>query len=93
MNNTNVFKGHQIVKLINDNWVFDFTDYVGYHVDVEDNKIKNIKVAFTTTIVDDIITFDKKCRVPVKVLKEANRQIQLYQTDMEESDEQFRSCI
>lgn len=78
-----MFKGHQLVKLINNNWILDFTDYIGYNVKI-DNKgnIKEYKEAFQVNIDKDNITFDKKCRVPLKVLKEASKQIRDYQSSM-----------
>lgn len=86
-----MFKGHQLVKLINDNWVFDFTDYTGYNVKVDkDGNIVNCKEAFQAIVEGESINFEKNCRVPVKVLKEAANQILKYQVSMEVKDEQYR---
>ena len=80
-----MFKGHQLVKLINNNWILDFTDYIGYSVKLDsDGNIKSYKEAFQASISNGEITFDKKCRVPLKVLKEASNQIKKYQASMEE---------
>ena len=56
-----MFQGHQLIKLINDNWVLDFTDYIGYNVktDAEGN-IKSYKEAFQAEIIENDIIFEKK---------------------------------
>ncbi len=78
-----MFKGHQLVKLINNNWVLDFTDYIGYNIKLDNNgNVKDYKEAFQVSIDGNDIKFDKKCRVPLKVLKEASNQIKKYQSSM-----------
>lgn len=85
-----MFKGHQIVKLINDNWILDFTDYTGYSIKVDkEGNVVGYKEAFQATVEGDSVNFEKNCRVPVKVLKEAANQILKYQASMEEEDEQY----
>lgn len=83
-----MFQGHQLIKLINDNWVLDFTDYIGYNVktDAEGN-IRSYKEAFQAEIIENDIIFEKKCRVPLKVLREAANQIREYHRDMVEDNE------
>ena len=83
-----MFKGHQIVKLINDKWIFDFTEFTGYSIKTDGNgNIKSYKEAFSANFNGSDITFDKKCRVPLKVLKEACNQILKYQSNMVEDNE------
>lgn len=85
-----MFKGHQIVKLINNNWVFDFTEFIGYSIKTDSNgNIKSYKEAFSAHFNGTDITFDKKCRVPLKVLKEASNQILKYQSNMVEDNEHW----
>lgn len=75
-----MFKGHQFVKLLNDTWVFDLTEYVGYKVKVNDNgEVLNYKEAFEAKVVGDEIILNKFMRVPMKVLKEASNQIKIYE--------------
>lgn len=75
-----MFKGHQFVKLLNDNWVLDLTDYQGYKVKVDkEGNVKGYKEAFTVNIVEDEIMFEKQTRLPLKVLKEAANYIREYE--------------
>lgn len=85
-----MFKGHQIVKLLNDNWVFDFTTFTGYSIKLDkDGQIKSYKEAFSAEINNDEVIFEKHSRVPLKIMKEASNQIRMYQSNMVEEDEQF----
>lgn len=78
-----MFKGHQFVKLINDNWVLDLTEYQGYKVKLDDNnKVISYKEAFTAELIEDEIIFTKTTRVPLKVLKEAANQIRIYEEEI-----------
>lgn len=78
-----MFKGHQFVKLINDNWVLDLTEYQGYKVKLDDNnKVISYKEAFTAEFIEDEIIFTKTTRVPLKVLKEAANQIRIYEEEI-----------
>lgn len=79
-----MFKGHQFIKLVNENWVLDLTEYVGYKVKLNDNKeVDSYKEAFQVITIGEEIMFDKKIRVPLKILKEASNQIRYYQDDTE----------
>lgn len=83
-----MFKGHQFVKLINENWVLDLTEYIGYKVKLNENgEVDKYKQAFQATVIDDDITYEKFIRVPVKVLKEASIFIRAYERDFEVLDE------
>lgn len=78
-----MFIGHNFTKLINDNWVFDFTEYVGYKVELDKNgKVKEYTEAFRAITVDNKIDFIKSISVPIKVLKEAQIQIEKYQNEI-----------
>lgn len=78
-----MFKGHQFVKLLNDNWVLDLTEYQGYKVKTDaDGNVISYKIAFTVEVVEDDIMIDKKTRVPLKVLKEAFNQIRIYEAEI-----------
>ena len=83
-----MFKGHQFIKLIDNNWVFDLTEFIGYKVKVDDSgNVVSYKEAFEAEAIEDEIIFNKLTRVPLKVLKEASNQIRLYMKDFEEDDE------
>lgn len=83
-----MFKGHQFVKLINENWVLDLTEYIGYKVKLNENgEVDKYRQAFQATVIDDDITYEKFTRVPVKVLKEASIFIRAYERDFEVLDE------
>lgn len=78
-----MFKGHQFIKLLNDNWVFDLTEYQGYKVKLDgNNNVIGYKEAFTAEVVEDEIIFNKTTRVPLKVLKEAYNQIRIYEAEI-----------
>lgn len=75
----NNFKGHTTIYLLNDNWFFDMTEFICYKVDRLDNgDIKSYKEAFRVRIENNIITFDKNIRIPLKILKEAKKQVTDY---------------
>ena len=74
-----MFKGHQFIQLVNENWVFDLTEFVGYKVKLNnEGEVVSYKEAFQVLTVSDEIIFDKHIRVPLKILKEASNQIKLY---------------
>lgn len=78
-----MFKGHQFIKLLDDNWVFDLTEYEGYKVKFDkDHNITGYKEAFIAEVVEDEIMFNKLTRVPLKVLKEAANQIRIYESKL-----------
>lgn len=80
-----MFKGHQFVKLLNDNWALDLTEYQGYKVKLDkDNNVVGYKEAFTAEVIGDEIMFNKTTRVPLKVLKEASNQIRFYEKEFGE---------
>jgi len=73
-----MFRGHEFVKLLNDNWVLDLTEYKGYNVkqDKNSNELKYKLAFYVTTDEKNNITFDKLTRIPVKVLKEARNVVE-----------------
>lgn len=81
-----MFKGHQFIKLVNNDWVLDLTEYQGYKVkfDKEHNVI-GYKEAFTAEVMGSDIVFNKQTRVPIKVLKEAGNQIRAYENMLNEN--------
>ena len=79
-----MFEGHQFIKLLNDNWVLDITEFIGYKVKLGDNReVMSYKEAFPATVADNEVSFDKNIRVPIKVLKEAANIVLKYQQDYE----------
>ena len=83
-----MFKGHQFIKLIDNHWVFDLTEFVGYKVKVDDNgNVISYKEAFEAEAIEEEIMFTKLTRVPLKVLKEAANQIRIYMNDLEDNNE------
>ena len=77
-----MFQGHQFIKLLNENWVLDLTEYIGYKVKLDENmNVDSYKQAFQATAIEDEIMFEKFTRVPIKVLKEAANVIRCYQND------------
>lgn len=82
-----MFKGHQFIKLLNDNWVFDLTEYQGYKVKLDSaNEVVSYKKAFDAEVIEDEIIFNKFTRVPMKVLKEASNQIRIYEKEFGDLD-------
>lgn len=78
-----MFKGHQFIKLINENWVLDITEFQGYKVKLDDNgEVIDYKKAFTAKVDNNDVKFDKYMRVPLKVLKEACNQIMVYEAKL-----------
>ncbi len=74
-----MFKGHEFVKLLNNNWVLDITEFMGYHIKSKKNgEIIDYQLAFVVKIENGDINFDKRMKVPVKVLKEAKNFIEEY---------------
>lgn len=75
-----MFKGHDLIKLLNNNWLFDLTSFVGYYVTEDNYGRLNGRLAFIARYDKDRdkIIFDKLVKVPVKVLKEAEIQICSY---------------
>jgi hypothetical protein len=73
-------KGHTLIKLINDNWVLDITECVGYYVTTSQksspDKIQTITKAFEIRITDEDIIIDKFMDVPLRILIEAREQVE-----------------
>jgi ectoine hydroxylase-related dioxygenase (phytanoyl-CoA dioxygenase family) len=76
-------KGHTLIKLINDNWVLDITECVGYYVvtnnldiDSSQDKIQTIIKAFEIRIAENDIIIDKFIDVPLRILIEAREQVE-----------------
>jgi len=75
-----MFQGHKFIKLINEDWVLDLTEYVGYKVKTNDDlEVIDYKQAFDAVVVGGEIIIEKYMRVPVKVLREAANFIRKYE--------------
>ena len=73
-----MFKGHQFVKLVNDSWILDLTEFTVYEVNVDvEGKVISMRKAFNIKITpDSTISFEREAgQVPLKVLKEAREQV------------------
>jgi hypothetical protein len=82
-----MFKGHQFVRLVNNNWVLDLTEFEGYKVKLNDKlEVESYKEAFKASVMDNEVEFEKYIKVPLKVLKEAASQILDYIKDFEDND-------
>lgn len=79
-----MFQGHNFVKLVNDNWVLDLTEFTGYKVKLnEEHKVESYKEAFSATYTENGVEFDKYINIPLKILKEAAKLIATYIEDIE----------
>lgn len=79
-----MFQGHNFVKLVTDNWVFDLTEFTGYKVKLNSNReVESYKEAFSATYTENGVEFDKYMHIPLKVLKEAANVILNYLEDIE----------
>lgn len=78
-----MYEGHQFIKVCNDNWVFDITEFIGYKVQLSRDKktVKGYKKAFTAIDMDKQIIFEKHMGVPAKVLKETVDVIEKYEKE------------
>lgn len=81
-----LFKGHKFVKLVNDNWVLDLTDFMGYKVETDNNNgsVVGYTQAFKIMEHNGAIEIDKYIRIPIKILKEASNQVSAYLKDFED---------
>lgn len=78
-----MFQGHKFIKLINDHWVLDITEYIGYKVTTNSiGECINYKKAFKVTSNNKEITIDKFIKIPVKILKEAKRVVIGYESEI-----------
>lgn len=78
-----MFKGHQFIKLTNENWVLDLTEYIGYKVKLNKNgSVNGYKEAFSATLIGNEVIFEKFTRVPLKVLREASNQIRIFNDEL-----------
>lgn len=75
-----MFKGHNFVKLICDNWVFDMTEFIGYKVifDKKGNIQKYTKAFEVSRNEDNEIQVKRFENIPVKVIKEVNNLVKGY---------------
>jgi hypothetical protein len=79
-----MFRGHKFIRLINNSWVLDITEFVGYSVEVGKNEeVIGYQEAFKVRKEDGEVEFDKFIDIPVIVLKEAANQIKLYSEEFE----------
>lgn len=78
-----MYDGHQFVKICDDTWVFDITEFIGYKVILDKYKkqVKSYKQAFTAIDMDKQIIFEKHIGVPAKVLKETVNVIEKYEKE------------
>ena len=77
-----MFEGHELYKIEKD-WLFDLTTFMGYHVDISENNVTGYQKAFIAIRDPDTGTysFDKKMKVPIKVLRKAVSVIQRYRKE------------
>ena len=73
-----MFDGHQFVKVCND-WVFDITEFRGYKVVLNGDKVESHVPAFTVFDVDGELTFEKYIDIPSRVLNETRVIIEDYE--------------
>ena len=78
-----MYEGHHFVKICNEQWVFDITEFIGYKVVLEKDKktIKEFKPAFTVIKDHTQYIFEKHISVPVRVLKESLSVIEKYEKE------------
>jgi hypothetical protein len=83
-----MFKGHQFVKLVNENWVLDLTEFIGYKVKLNSNgEVQSYREAFKANYMGTSVEYDRYTKVPVKILKEATNEILNYVKDFEEEED------
>ena len=72
-----ILNRYSIVKLINNNWALDLNTGICYKVTVDkDGNIKSQQYGFRVSIDENGNTrFYKKLSIPLKVLKEAEKQV------------------
>lgn len=72
-----MFKGHQFVKLINDSWILDLTEFKGYEVNLDSNgKIVSFRQRFSVNVENGNISLKREMgAIPVKIIKEAINQV------------------
>ena len=70
-----MFKGHKFLKLVNENWVLDLTEFFCYKVSLNNkHEVISYMRAFKVHINEhDEVEFEKYINVPVKILKEAKK--------------------
>lgn len=75
-----MFKGHQFVKLINDNWILDLTEFKGYEVNLDKNgEILSVRHSFSLIVNEGNINLEKeKGLIPVKIIREAIKQASVH---------------
>lgn len=75
------FEGHELYK-IEENWVFDLTTFIGYHVefDTKTDRIKCYTKAFIATYNNEMQAygFEKYMAIPTRILRKAVNIIQTY---------------
>ena len=72
-----MFKGHQFVKLVNDSWILDLTEFKGYEVNLDSNgEVISFRQRFSITVDNGKIELQREMgAIPVKILKEAINQV------------------
>lgn len=72
-----MFKGHQFVKLINDSWILDLTEFKGYEVNLDSNgEIVSFRQRFSVNVENGNISLKREMgAIPVKIIKEAINQV------------------
>lgn len=78
------FDGHQLYKIEN-NWLFDLTTFIGYHVKLDESK-QNV-IGYTKAFIaiksddSDTYSFDKIIDIPIRILRKVTCIIQQYRRE------------
>mgnify|MGYP000941603742 CR=1 FL=1 len=77
-----MFEGHQLYK-IDDEWVFNLTEFTGYRVNVnkEDNTVISYDKAFRLIKTLNDYSYDKYMSVPIGVLRKSINIVENYQKE------------
>ena len=80
-----MFTGHDFIKLCNDKWVFDFTEYRGYRVELDRHgRVVSRKCVFDIIDNGDRVIAIRRDKVPVGVIREALSYVNLYKSSIGE---------
>lgn len=77
-----MFNGHQLYTL-GDEWVFDLTEFIGYKVTKQGEKVQKIERAFSVSKSNDHQTynFTKYFNIPLGIMRKARDIIEKYLID------------
>ena len=75
-----MFTGHNFVKVVNNEWVFDITEFVGYKVEFDSSgKVTGYKKAFKAECKGNSeISIERYEEIPVKVINQVKSLISVY---------------